>query len=126
MRHSPPVLASINNQSLDMEEHMKVLIAARGNSLDSRLASDLENAEWYLVVDTGRHEIDALKACGQPAQALLHGALAEGITVLLTGSKEQHTPGSIPGGITTVSFHDAMTVGQALEAWAGPGSEKGW
>jgi predicted Fe-Mo cluster-binding NifX family protein len=96
---------------------MKVLIASRGNTLDSALACDIENAEWYLVVDTGRHQIDALKACGQPLQTVLHGAVAHGITVILTGSQDQHSRVTSTGGLIRASCGGARTVGEALEAW---------
>lgn len=96
---------------------MKVLIASLGSTLSSQLARDIVSATWYLLVDTGRHGIEAMRGCGQPLRTVMRGAQAHGIGVVMTGSWNGRSRVMVSGGMIHVALAGTRTVGEALTAW---------
>jgi hypothetical protein len=96
---------------------MKLLIATRGNRLDSMLAKNAQLAEWYLVVDSATLEVTPVRGLGQPLGELLAAASTHGVTTLLTGSSERHSRMTLNAGWLSVSFAGDLTAREALDRW---------
>jgi len=96
---------------------MKLLIATRGNSLESLLATNARVAEWYLVVDSATHEVSPVHGIGRPFREIAAAASAHGVLTLLSGSADQHSKITLNAGLLAVCFAEELTAREALERW---------
>lgn len=66
---------------------MKILIAADGNTLDSRLSKRFGKAQWYLIVDDESLDVKAAQNVGpRDHHDIVPKAAAEGVETVITGN----------------------------------------
>jgi len=66
---------------------MKLLLAAEGNTLDSRIARRFEKADWYLFVDADKDNVVAVPNLEHRRHHdIIPKAVGQGITTIITGN----------------------------------------